>query len=116
MGDIRKMRRPSPYFFFVYLKYPTCNITDNDSTRKMPQRSGRSNSLRMQSAKTAIRPPIVSEPVSPIKICAGKELYHKKPMSAPANAAAKTANANHPAPRAKKAFSAANKPGSTSRL
>ena len=35
-------------------------------------------------------PPIDREPVSPMKICAGKELYHRKPTSAPAKAAAKT--------------------------
>ena len=44
----------------------------------------------MQSAKTAITPPMASEPVSPMKICAGKELYHRKPTSAPTSAAAKT--------------------------
>ena len=89
MGDISKMRRPSPYLRLVYLKYPTCTITESASTRKTPHNSGNSNSLRMQSAKTAIIPPMVNEPVSPIKICAGNELYHKKPISAPTKAVAK---------------------------
>ena len=40
--------------------------------------------LRMQSAKTAITPPMASEPVSPMKIWAGKELYHRKPKQATA--------------------------------
>ena len=41
-------------------------------------------------------PPMESEPVSPMKICAGKELYQRKPMSAPRKAAAKTVSS--PAP------------------
>ena len=44
----------------------------------------------MQRAKTAITPPIESDPVSPMKICAGKELYQRNPTRAPASAAAKT--------------------------
>ena len=35
-------------------------------------------------------PPMASDPVSPMNICAGKELYHRNPTSAPTSAAAKT--------------------------
>ena len=56
----------------------------------MPHSSGSRSSLRMQRAKTAMMPPIESEPVSPMNICAGKELYHRNPSSAPPMAAAKT--------------------------
>ena len=37
-----------------------------------------------------------SEPVSPMKICAGKLLYQRKPTSAPASAAAKTTSSPLP--------------------
>ena len=49
-----------------------------------------SNSLRMRMANTAISPPSVRLPVSPINTCAGNELYQRKPMVAPMNAAANT--------------------------
>ena len=46
-------------------------ITDRFSTRNTPQRIGISNSLWMMMANTAIIPPIVRLPVSPINTCAG---------------------------------------------
>ena len=45
----------------------------------------------MQRAKTAMMPPIDSEPVSPMKILAGLRLYGIKPMHAPASAATMSA-------------------------
>ena len=62
----------------------------------MPQRMGISNSLCMIMASTAMMPPMVSEPVSPMKICAGKALYHRKPMSAPTMAQIKMTNSCEP--------------------
>ena len=46
-------------------------MTDNASTKKTPQRMGTSSSLRMMMAKTAMMPPRVRLPVSPMKTCAG---------------------------------------------
>ena len=46
----------------------------------------------MRMANTAIIPPSVRLPVSPMNTCAGKELYQRKPMVAPMNAAANTTN------------------------
>ena len=39
-----------------------------------------------KTASDAISPPIASEPVSPIKIFAGKQLKQRKPTSEPASA------------------------------
>ncbi|MNR51257.1 hypothetical protein D3C85_1709060 [compost metagenome] len=41
-------------------------------------------------ANTAIIPPMVKLPVSPIKTEAGKELYHRNPIKAPVKAEIKT--------------------------
>ena len=43
-------------------------------------------------ATTPMIPPKVKLPVSPIKTCAGYELYHKKPMHAPTNELMKITN------------------------
>ena len=63
-------------------------MTDIFSTKKIPQRIGINNSLRMMIAKTAIIPPKVKLPVSPINTWAGYELYHRKPTVAPIKASA----------------------------
>ena len=39
-GAILNTLRPSPYFFFVYLKYALCNITDTLSAKNTPQSTG----------------------------------------------------------------------------
>ena len=44
--------------------------------------------MRVSSASPAIAPPIASEPVSPMKICAGAAFHHRKPAHAPNIAAA----------------------------
>ena len=56
----------------------------------MAHNTGNSISFRTEIAKTAIIPPIVKLPVSPIKTVAGKELYQRNPISAPTKAAIKT--------------------------
>ena len=71
-------------------------ITESVSTRKTPQRIGRSSSLRITIAKMAMMPPSVRLPVSPMKICAGNELNHRKPAVAPMKAAAKTTSSSAP--------------------
>jgi len=47
-------------------------------------------------ANTAIIPPIVKLPVSPINTCAGYALYHKNPISAPINAQMKITSSSEP--------------------
>ena len=85
-GDIRKILFPIPYFFLVYLKYKTWIITERFSIRKIPQIKGISHSFLTAIEITAIIPPIVKLPVSPIKTWAGYVLYHKNPTSAPTKA------------------------------
>ena len=50
----------------------------------------------MQIAKAAMIPPRASDPVSPIKTCAGYELYHRKATHAPTNAALNTTSSSDP--------------------
>ena len=47
-------------------------------------------------AVTAMMPPMVSEPVSPINTCAGYALYHRKPISAPMKAHMNTTSSSDP--------------------
>ena len=61
-------------------------MTDNVSIKNIPQINGRSNSFLTIIAITDIIPPIVKLPVSPIKIWAGKALYHKNPIRPPIKA------------------------------
>ena len=63
-----KMRRPSPYFLFVYLKYPTCSITLRFSTRNTPQKMGISSSLRMITASEAERFGLINRAVEPDRL------------------------------------------------
>ena len=53
------------------------------STTKMPPSTIRSSSVFVITARPAIAPPSPSDPVSPMKIVAGKALNHKKPTQAP---------------------------------
>ena len=64
------------------------------STKKMPQSMGSSSSLWMMTAQTPMMPPMVSEPVSPIKTCAGKALYQRKPIMAPTKAQRNTTSSS----------------------
>ena len=65
-------------------------MTDRFSIRKIPHRIGINSSFLTIIANTAIKAPMVKLPVSPIKMLAGKELYHKKPTKAPTKEAIKT--------------------------
>ena len=58
----------------------------------MPQKIGNSNSFLTSIATTPIIAPKDRLPVSPIKTCAGKELYHKNPTQEPINADMNTTN------------------------
>ena len=59
------------------------------SIRKIPHNTGINNSFLKIIAKTAITPPNIKLPVSPIKTCAGYVLYQKNPITAPTIATAK---------------------------
>ena len=83
------MRLPSPCFRLVILNHITWNTTERFSTRKIPQSIGMSNSFRVAIANTAIIPPMVKLPVSPIKTWAGYVLYQRKPTREPAKAVIK---------------------------
>ena len=66
-------------------------ITESASTTKTPPTIGSSSSVFVSTASAPSAPPRPSEPVSPMKTCAGKLLYQRKPMQQPSIAAAKTA-------------------------
>ena len=50
--------------------------------------------MRVMIANPASAPPSESEPVSPMKICAGGAFHHRKPKHAPVMAAATTARSS----------------------
>ena len=64
-------------------------MTDNASKRKTPHNIGINNSFLIKMEITAIKPPTVKLPVSPIKTVAGYVLYQRKPTNDPNNAAIK---------------------------
>ncbi len=53
-----------------------------------------SSSVRLRIARAASAPPRPSEPVSPMKICAGDVFHQRKPMSAPTMEAAMIARSS----------------------
>ena len=53
------------------------------SITKIPPSRIRSSSVFVITASPAIAPPSPSDPVSPMKIVAGKALNHRKPTQAP---------------------------------
>ena len=57
---------------------------------------GINSSLCIIIANTAMIPPKVRLPVSPMKTWAGYALYHRNPIVAPMNALAKTTNSSVP--------------------
>ena len=56
----------------------------------MAHNTGNNISFLTEIANTAMIPPMVKLPVSPINTDAGYELYHKNPTKAPANAETNT--------------------------
>ena len=70
--------------------------TDSASITKMPPSSTSSSSVLVITARPAIAPPRPSEPVSPMKIVAGKALNHRKPMQPPTRQPATIARSHSP--------------------
>ncbi len=67
------------------------------STTKIPPRMMSSSSVFVITASPAIAPPSPSEPVSPMKIVAGKALNHRKPTQAPTRQPASSERSASPA-------------------
>ena len=87
-GAIRNTRLP------VILNEATCSTTDSVMTTNRPPSSTSRSSVRVTIARPAIAPPSASDPVSPMKICAGDAFHHRKPKHAPTIAAANTATSS----------------------
>ena len=81
---------PSPYFFFVYLKYAVCIITESVSIKYTKPINIRCIGIFRSIAISATDAPKKSEPVSPINTFAGYLLYHKNPIKPPINATENT--------------------------
>ena len=64
-------------------------MTERASKRNTPHRIGINYSFLISIEITAIRPPTVKLPVSPIKTDAGYVLYQRKPTNEPIKAAMK---------------------------
>src|SRR6266852_1495002 len=74
----------------VSLKLRTWIMTETASMTKTPPTTTSNNSCLQQIATTPIRPPIASEPVSPMKTLAGWQLNQRNPKPAPLSAAQTT--------------------------
>jgi hypothetical protein len=61
------------------------NLDDDEtaSSTKSPPITGKRSSVLVSTAAAARTPPIASDPVSPIKMSAGWELYQRNPTMAP---------------------------------
>ena len=70
--------------------------TDSASITKIPPSRISSTSVLVITARPAIAPPSPSEPVSPMKMLAGKLLNHRKPMQAPTRHAASSVRSASP--------------------
>src|SRR3954451_744547 len=88
MGAIRNTRLRKAWNEATWMR------TDSASITKMPPRITSSTSVFVITARPAIAPPSPSEPVSPMKIEAGKELNQRKPTQAPTKQAATSARSN----------------------
>ena len=73
------------------LKEKTWIATESASITKMPPMMISSTSVWVITARAPIAPPRPSEPVSPMKIEAGKALNQRKPMQAPTRQAESSA-------------------------
>src|SRR6202021_1170759 len=80
MGAIRNTRLP------VSLNDTTCTTTDAASITNSPPITASTTSCLTATAVAPSRPPSASDPVSPMKICAGGALNHRNPTPAPINA------------------------------
>ena len=72
------------------------SATDSASITKIPPSRISSTSVFVITASPAIAPPSPSEPVSPMKIVAGKALNHRKPMHPPTRQPASIARSYSP--------------------
>ena len=66
----------------VNLNQPVCMIDDSVIAANRPPSATSSSSVRVRIASPAISPPRASDPVSPMKICAGEAFHHRKPKQA----------------------------------
>ncbi len=80
----------------VVWKEITWITTDSASITKIPPSRISSTSVLVITASPAIAPPSPSEPVSPMKIVAGKALNQRKPMHAPTRQPASIARSKSP--------------------
>ena len=64
-------------------------MTESASRRNTPHKIGINSSFLISIEITAIKPPTVKLPVSPIKTDAGYVLYQRKPTNDPSKAAMK---------------------------
>ena len=81
-GAIRNTRRPVERNAMIWI---TTEVTS--ATNSAP-RTTASTSVRLVTDNPAMMPPRASDPVSPMKIFAGAAFHHRKPVQAPAVAAA----------------------------
>src|SRR4051794_14123383 len=72
----------------------TWTSTESASITKIPPRITNRTSVFVITASPAIAPPSPSDPVSPMKIEAGKEVNHRKATAAPTRHDATSARAN----------------------
>ena len=70
--------------------------TDSASNTKIPPRTISRISVLVITAMAAIAPPRPSDPVSPMKMLAGNELNHKKPIEPPTRQADSSARSRWP--------------------
>ena len=93
---MRKKRRPSPYFLFVYLNQATCAITESASATNTPPMMPSTISCRTITAMVPSAPPSASAPTSPMNTWAGWVLNQRKARPAPASAAQKMSSSPVP--------------------
>ena len=69
-------------------------ITEVVTSAYSPPRIRRSSCVDVTMASAASRPPMASDPVSPMKILAGAAFHHRKPATAPMAPAATMATSS----------------------
>src|SRR5512134_423666 len=83
--------------FRVNLYEVTWEITEIASTTNTPPATTNTNSCLLINATIPSAAPNASEPTSPINICAGYALNHRKPIPAATSAPQNTDNSAEPA-------------------
>ena len=77
-------------FEIAHLRHYRNRLNKEDSAHERQEQLLTDAERKDRYDTSAMIPPMASEPVSPMKIWAGNELYHKNPSNAPPIAAAKT--------------------------